>query len=237
LEFRENGTEEIENFRNTKKMILSLLLNGSRTAGEISENLKIQKSAIRTHLESLRAENTIKSYFKAEGLGRPKKMYEITDKGRELFPRMYDSILSLVLQAIKSLDGHEHAKEIVTYVADGISHDIKEKIGNGSTSLEKAITILNYASNEMGFMSSMHKEDDNTYSIISRNCVVHKSATTHQDILCHGLHSRIIEKTLQGKNNSPKVQLENCIALGDRYSKHIITLRKKAKEERDPKLT
>src|ERR671922_9050 len=66
-------------------MILNLLLDGSKTAGEIADKLHIQKSAIRTHLGSLQAEQTVKSYFRVErlGRGRPKKVYEITESGRE----------------------------------------------------------------------------------------------------------------------------------------------------------
>jgi predicted ArsR family transcriptional regulator len=55
-----------DTFGDTKKAILTLLLEGSKTTGEIVNKLKIQKSAIRNHLESLRAEQAIKSYFKVE---------------------------------------------------------------------------------------------------------------------------------------------------------------------------
>lgn len=39
------------------------------------------------------------------------------------------------------------------------------------------------ASNEIGFMSSFHKKDDNSYSIMSRNCIVHKIAFSNQDVI------------------------------------------------------
>jgi predicted ArsR family transcriptional regulator len=213
----------------TKELILNLLLESSKTAGEIADKLKIQKSAIRSHLESLQAEQSVKSYFKIEGLGRPRKVYELTESGRELFPRKYDLILSLILQEIESTKGHEYMKKIIKSIADNMAHDIHEKIKKSSSSLEESIRILNSISNELGFMSSFYKEeedDDNnssTYSIISRNCIVHKIATKHQDAICHGFHDRIIQKSLDGKMNA-KVQLKECIALGDKYSRHIITI-------------
>jgi DeoR family suf operon transcriptional repressor len=209
----------------TKSIILNLLLEGSKTAGEIADKLKIQKSAIRIHLDSLQAEKAVRSYFKIEGLGRPRKVYEITESGRELFPRKYDLILSLILQKIESTEGSEYVKKIIKSIADNMAHDIQDKIKNSSHSLEESVRILNSVSNEMGFMSSFYKEDDDTYSIISRNCIIHKIAFSHQDIICHGFHDRIIQKALDGKIN-PKVQLKECIALGDNYSKHIITINK-----------
>ena len=214
----------------TKELILNLLLEGSKTAGEIADKLKIQKSAIRTHLESLQTEQSVKSYFKIERLGRPRKVYELTESGRELFfPRRYDLVLSLVLQEIESTKGHEYMKKIVESIADNMSQDIREKIKKSSSSLEESIRILNSASNELGFMSSLYKEEDddgnNTYSIVSNNCIVHKAAIRHQDAICHGFHDRLIQKSLDGKMGA-KVQLKECIALGDKHSRHIITANK-----------
>jgi predicted ArsR family transcriptional regulator len=57
----------------TKSMILNLLLDSSKTAGEIADKLEIQKSAVRIHLESLQLEQVVRSYFRIERLGRPKK--------------------------------------------------------------------------------------------------------------------------------------------------------------------
>lgn len=213
---------------NTKELILNLLLGGSKTAGEIANKLKIQKSAIRTHLESLQKEQSVRSYFKIERLGRPTRVYELTESGRELFPRRYDLILSLVLQEIESTKGHEYMKKMMESIADKMAYDIREKIKKNPSSFEESIRILNSVSNEMGFMSSFHKEADNngsssTYSIISRNCIVHKAAIRHQDAICHGFHDRIIQKSLDGKINA-KVQLKECIALGDKHSRHIITV-------------
>jgi DeoR family transcriptional regulator, suf operon transcriptional repressor len=221
-------TKKADTLGDTKDLILNLLLEGSKTAGEIADQLKIQKSAIRTHLESLQTEQSVKSYFKIEGLGRPRKVYELTESGRELFPRKYDLILSLILQKIESTEGHEYMKKIIESIADNIADDIHDKIKKSSAGLEESLSILNSVSNEMGFMSSYYKEDEDdnhnsTYSIISRNCIVHKIATKHQDAICHGFHDRIIQKSLDGKINT-KVQLKECIVLGDKHSRHVITI-------------
>jgi DeoR family transcriptional regulator, suf operon transcriptional repressor len=209
----------------TKRMILNLLLDGSKTAGEIADKLQIQKSAVRIHLESLQTEQAVKSYFRIERLGRPRKVYDITESGRELFPRKYDMVLSLLIQKIEQKEGHEYVEDMVASIADNMANDIQDRIkkSNTSGSLEKSLKILNSFSNELGFMSSLQKENSiGTYSITSHNCVVHKVALSHQDAICNGLHSRMIERALDGKVN-PNVQLKECIALGNNYSRHVIT--------------
>jgi DeoR family suf operon transcriptional repressor len=218
------GEKEKADSDDTKNVILNLLLEGPKTAGQLADKLKIQKSAIRSHLETLRAEQSIRSYFKVEGPGRPRKIYELTDRGRELFPRRYDLILSHVLQSIETTEGHEYVRKIIRSVADNIAQQIQDKIKNSSADLEESVRILNTVSNEMGFMSSFYKDDDNTYSIMSRNCIMHKVAFSNQDAICHGFHDRIIQKALEGKIN-PEVNLKECIALGDNYSRHIISIK------------
>jgi predicted ArsR family transcriptional regulator len=108
-----------------------------------------------------------------------------------------------------------------------MAQDIRDKIKNSSANLEESLSILNSASKEMGFMSSFYKEDgnsNNTYSIKSHNCIVHKVAISNQDAICNGFHSRMIQKALEGKIN-PMVQLKECIALGDSYSRHAISIK------------
>lgn len=212
----------------TKKAILDLLLEGPKTSGEIADKLQIQTSAVRIHLASMQTQKTVRSYFKIVRLGRPRKIYELTEIGRELFPRKYDLILSLIVKKIEETGGPEQLKKIIRSIADDIAADIRERIekDNSSSNFEKSLKMLNSVSNEMGFLSSINKQGDETFSLVSRNCILHKIALDNQDAICHGLHDRIIQKTLGGKVNAD-VELKECIALGNNFSRHIITREKR----------
>jgi predicted ArsR family transcriptional regulator len=208
----------------TKKSILELLLDGPKTSGEIANKLRIQKSAVRIHLNSLQAQKTVKSYFKVVRLGRPRRMYELTEAGQEVFPRSYNIFLSLIVKKIEETEGQEQLKKLIKSVADDIAADIKERIqeNNASANFEESLKLLNTVSNEMGFVSSVNKVNNETFSMVSRNCILHKIALKHQDAICHGFHDRIIQKSLSGKVNTD-VELKECIALGNKYSRHLIT--------------
>jgi DeoR family suf operon transcriptional repressor len=210
----------------TKKKILEMLLDGPKSSTEISDRLKIQKSAVRTHLASLQSEKAVTSYFKLniERMGRPRRVYELTEGGRELFTRKYEEILSLILKKIGETNGQEELRKIVESIADKIAEDIKHKIQkNGVNNLEEKLRILNLLLDEMGFVSSLRKEGDGSFYITSKNCILHKVALKNQDIICHGLHDRIIKKSLEGENSDTKVELKDCIALGSNSSTHKIT--------------
>src|SRR5918911_3842813 len=214
----------------TKQRILEILLDGPISLGEITDKLQIQKSAVRIHLESLQVEKAVESHFKIEHLGRPRKIYQLTDNGRELFPRKYDLVLSLMLEKISETNGQEQAKKLVESVADDIAASIRYEIERSGSSgnFEESLNILNSVSNVMGFASSICKEHDNKFSIQSKNCILHKVAVSHQNIICHGLHDRMIIKSLDGyedddKNLGVNVELKQCIALGDSFSRHTVT--------------
>jgi DeoR family transcriptional regulator, suf operon transcriptional repressor len=214
----------------TKQKIMEILLGGPRSLGEITDKLQIQKSAVRIHLESLQSEKAVESHFKIERLGRPRKIYSLTENGRELFPRKYDLILSLILKKITETNGQEQARKLIESIADDIATNIRyeiEKSGNLGN-FEESLKILNSVSNHMGFASSIIKEDDKKFSIQSKNCILHKVAVSHQNIICHGLHDRMIIKSLGGNDSDEKkpgisVELKQCIALGDSFSRHVVT--------------
>jgi predicted ArsR family transcriptional regulator len=207
----------------TKARILDLLLGGSKSAGNISEILQIQKSAARVHLESLKSSGAVRSKFQLEKMGRPKKVYELTEKGRELFPRHYDLFLNLVLDKVAGKKGEAEARKIVDSIAEDIASGIRTKMhGRNADSLEKRLQIINEASNEMGFASSLSKEEDkSSFCIQSRNCILHKVASSKQDMICHGLHDKIISKSLDGYPGA-RVELKECMALGDEYCRHVV---------------
>jgi predicted ArsR family transcriptional regulator len=236
----------------TKGKIMELLLDKPRSSAEIAGMLKIQKSAARVHLESLQAEHIVKSSFKIERLGRPRKVYELTEYGKELFPRKYDLILNHVLKTIAEQEGKERARKIIESVSDSLAADIRDRIERSGNSgdFEGSLKVLNSISNELGFASVLSEEggggaaagdgpataashDNNegakAYSILSRNCILYRVAMENQDAICHGLHDMVIRKSLDGKSDV-NVELRECMALGDAYCRHVITNKKSEKE-------
>jgi predicted ArsR family transcriptional regulator len=168
-------------------------------------------------------------------------VYEFSEYGRELFPRKYFLFLNYVLKKIAEKDGEEHVRKIIESVADVLAMDVKERIekSGSSRSLKDSLKILNLVSNELGFASVLaegtegadnpdvgHERSDgdlDAYSIISKNCILHRVALENQDAVCHGLHDMMIRRSLDGKSSNVNVELRECMALGNAYCRHVIT--------------
>src|SRR6476661_7627379 len=119
----------------SKQRILQILLDGPKSLGDITKELKIQKSAVRNHLESLKTEKIVESQFKIERLGRPRKIYQLTGNGRELsFPRKYDLMLSLIISKIIQTSGEVQVRKIIEDIADDMASKIKSEISKRNDS-------------------------------------------------------------------------------------------------------
>jgi predicted ArsR family transcriptional regulator len=199
----------------TKERMLRELKEGKKTAKELSNVLEIQVSAARKHLETLSVLGMVREEFVQEGIGRPKKFYLLTDNGRELFPRQYDRILSLILDKLKDSEG-QLGESLVKEVA----HDISRDINLQSTDKHAMIESLSHALNEFGFEVTM-EETPTGFVITSHNCPLYKAAMRHQKLVCHGLHDEIIKSAVGTRD----VKLERCLTRGDPACKHVIEIR------------
>ncbi|HJU35045.1 MAG TPA: methanogen output domain 1-containing protein [Nitrososphaera sp.] len=217
--------DEIGTVGETKEKILERLLGGSKSAGEIAESLQIQKSAARVHLETLQSLGAVRSKFQIEKMGRPKKVYELTEKGREFFPRKYDLFLNLIIDKLSNKRGEAEAREIIESIAEDIASGIRANISKNTHphDLERSLKIINDVSNQLGFASSLGRDEkDSSFYIQSKNCILHKVASANQDMICHGLHDKLISKSLEDNNSDVRVELKECMALGNEYCRHII---------------
>src|SRR5919198_1933223 len=101
----------------TRTRILRHLAQGPQTAVQLAASLNIQVSATRKHLERLQAMGAVDHRFERAGPGRPKKLFVLTDEGRELFPRRYDAVLNALVSALVRDGGEGDAERRLFGVA------------------------------------------------------------------------------------------------------------------------
>jgi DeoR family suf operon transcriptional repressor len=197
----------------TRAQILALLLGQAKTAKDVAESLKIQVSAARKHLERLRELGLVSEEFQKAEMGRPKKLYALTEKGKELFPRQYDMLLNETLGQLAREKGIEYPESIMNKIAD----DIAQREGSGQvTTAEKARKLVRLL-DELGFEASLKKNQD-AFVFTSSNCPLLKTAEAHQEIVCRGFHEELLKRYL----SASQVKRETWIVDGDLYCTHKI---------------
>lgn len=169
----------------SRSQVLRLLQQESRTAVRIAADLGIQVSAARKHLERLRAMGLVAERFESKGPGRPKKLYSLTDEGRERFPRRYDAVLDALLAKLADKMGGKPTEALLAQVAADLAESMRP--AGGQPDLARVRSGLN----ELGFDVRTARHDG-VCTITSANCPILRTAKLHRELVCRGLHAEII---------------------------------------------
>ncbi|MFX1509949.1 MAG: helix-turn-helix transcriptional regulator [Promethearchaeota archaeon] len=111
----------------TRRLILESLLRTDVNAVTLAENLGINISAIRGHLDVLELAGLIFSTYQHATRGRPKRLYTLTPLAYSLFPTQTTSFLEALFQVlVRSLDAkttNTLIRQVVTRVWQQILPD------------------------------------------------------------------------------------------------------------------
>lgn len=197
----------------TPGQILALLREGRQQAQDLAGTLGIDTSAVRRHLETLRAEGLVDTEDVVEGPGRPKKRYGLTVAGREAFPRDYALLLDLVLARVAKDGGREEIERVMAVIAKDLGRQIE-----GKTTEERLDAMLALY-NKLGFDASIEKRGAEV-DLVQRNCIFLKTARGDPPLLCKCLDEGIMRAAIPGA----KVELRSSLAIGDAHCRHRLQL-------------
>jgi predicted ArsR family transcriptional regulator len=167
----------------TKVALVKLLLNKESTVRELASALSINMSAVRKHLEDMKALGLIESRFEKPVMGRPKKLYSLSPDGREILFSTGAKVLR-ILAAIMKMDlGLGVTKRLFERAAREIASEVSKK-GDVNSALKGL--------RELGFQS--FQRDKNV--IVSSNCPIFGLAKDQPGMVCDAFHSSLLKYSL-----------------------------------------
>lgn len=199
----------------TKDALMRHLLHGAARTAELATVADISKTAARRHMEDLVEEGAVEAFFRQEGIGRPSKFYQLTDAGRERFPRRYDLAAEHLIRALLERDAEAELDETMREAGRQIAATLGEEIPSEGTPRERADAVVE-ALQELGFPTELEVHDDR-FVLVRRDCIFLKLAREHRDAVCQHLDTTMLE-ALTGD----VVQLEGCIPDGRDDCRHTI---------------
>ncbi len=184
---------------NVKSRILESLSISSRSMEELSSILSINKTAVKEHMETLQMKGYVTSYFQGSGTGRPKKYYEITEKGLSLFPKKYIEFSKLFIEEVEKTVGSSKLNEMLENVAFRIISETGWESPELSTldrkgkieKLKEYVSMLNV----LGYNATMDIYDDHV-EIARHNCIFYDLAKTNNKIICQSLGRDLVVQSL-----------------------------------------
>ncbi len=113
---------------NTRERILRLLLERQRCSiNEIAEAVGINPISVRHHINKLEAEGLIAWEDQRHGIGRPRRVYYLTEAGLEKFPSRYVQLTVRLLKQLKAT----LPQEVVARLFRGMAEELAAQLAEG----------------------------------------------------------------------------------------------------------
>ncbi len=178
--------------------------NGTVGIKELEASLGVTTGAVRHQLGHLLAEGLIAKQSVHGGVGRPKDVYHLTEKGQKLFPRDYDEFLISLLEEILTLYGKEGLHSLLNSVGMSMARKYLGQItGEGiSDRLSQLIVLLN----QKGMLAELNQiGEELTFKVFS--CPYHELVQDHREI-CE------MEQEMMTRVLNADVELSECMMDG-----------------------
>lgn len=183
------------------KVLQTLASNPRSTIMEIADSVGINAISVRHHLTSLQASSLVLAEEERHGVGRPRLVYYLTEKGMEKFPTRYFRLTNNLLSQIKESLPEEEIKSIFRKMADHISEEYQPVLKN--LSIEERLDLLKDVMAQEGYDLSWEKSGED-YSINEIACPFYQIGKEHPEVC-------LFDKTL----------VANMLSIPESKVKHI----------------
>jgi DeoR family transcriptional regulator, suf operon transcriptional repressor len=181
----------------TKHDILQhLLKQGSSTAQDLAESLKISPQAVRRHLKDLEDEKLVLHDIAQVGMGRPNHRYVLSSEGRSQFPDRYDEFAVSLLDTLAETVGKEQMGSILRKQWERKALEYRDRLG--SDSLAERVAKLVALRQTEGYMAEFHGVDEagepidapapaTRFILAEYNCAISHIAESYPSVCGHEL--------------------------------------------------
>jgi len=166
--------------KSTREKVLQTLVSNPRsTIVEIASSVGINAISVRHHLTSLQASSLVSAEEERHGVGRPRLVYFLTEKGMEKFPTRYFRLTNNLLGQIKETLPEQEVKDIFRKMAEKISQEYKPVLK--SLKFEEKLDLVKSVMAKEGYELNWEKSG-NTYSISEGSCPFYQIGREHPEI-------------------------------------------------------
>jgi len=168
------------------------------TVSDLTHKLSISRNAVNQHLNSLDCAGFIDNAMSSSTGGRPSKVYMLSAKGLELFPRHYALFSSLLIQWIKQKLGEAELEICMKELGALVAEEFRPQVQKHTTQTDQMTEVANIMQ-ELGYEARIETDTKDVSEIIASNCVFHQLAKDSQEIckLDTSLMSHLLEADIE----------------------------------------
>ncbi|MFN2175255.1 MAG: helix-turn-helix transcriptional regulator [Anaerolineales bacterium] len=206
--------EKIEDSaKSTRERVLqSLLIHNKCTINELADEVEINPISVRHHITKLEAEGLVVSIEERHGVGRPRRLYFLSEKGREQFPRRYLRLVLRLLDQLKHTMPEDMVDQLFADMAKDLAEEHKDNLSN--LNIEQKLDLITTLLTEEGFTVNWELKD-NAYYINESNCPYIHVGQNHPEICS-------IDRTLIATILDLPTKKIHCKLKGDTHCTYIV---------------
>jgi predicted ArsR family transcriptional regulator len=135
----------------TRQQILDYLRrNGRATVKDLDSFLGLTSTGVRQHLTVLEREGLVDAHEERGHVGRPALVYQLSDKGDNLYPKKYDQLANMLLEEVRGVAGSQALQTLLRRVAQRFADPYAERLDGKSLPerVNEAAAIINERGSE-----------------------------------------------------------------------------------------
>jgi DeoR family transcriptional regulator, suf operon transcriptional repressor len=201
----------------TRELVLKTLLTRRRcTINDLAEAVGINPISVRHHVTKLEALGMVESEEERHGVGRPRRLYFLTEKGMEQFPTRYLRLTVRLLAQLKETLPKSMVNDLFTQVADDLIDDYATDLDLENLPIEGRLNVVKDLLRGEGFTMEWERKDDGIH-IRESSCPYYHVGQTHPEVCA-------VDQTLISNVLSVPVEKIKCILDGDSYCTYVVPI-------------
>jgi DeoR family suf operon transcriptional repressor len=199
--------------KSTRERVLETLLSRKRcTINELAAAVDINPISVRHHITRLEADGLVNSAEERHGVGRPRRVYILTESGMEQFPTRYLRLTMRLLEQLKETLPPQMVAKLFSQMAKDVAADYQSELVG--LSMEQRLDILKGVLAEEGFSVDWESQGD-FYQIRETNCPYFHVGQNHPEVCT-------VDQTLISTVLAVPAEKVKCMLHGDSFCTYLV---------------
>jgi predicted ArsR family transcriptional regulator len=199
----------------TKDKIIQVILKHQKiTINDLAEIVGINPISVRHHILKLEGEGVVDSAEERHGVGRPRRVYFLTETGQEQFPTHYLRLTNRLLERVKESLPSELVGQLFSQMGEDMAEDFVSNQDMESLPIEDRLDLLKHVLKDEGFQVEWEKMPE-SYEIRELNCPYYHIGQNHPEV-CE------VDQTLISRMLAVPATKIQCLLNGDNYCTYVV---------------
>jgi len=201
--------------KSTRERVLYILLKQNRcTINDLAIAVDINPISVRHHITKLEAEGLVDSEEERHGVGRPRRVYFLTEEGREKFPTRYMRLATRILQQLKVNMPEQVVNELFSDMAEDLAQEYARSTNLDGLPMEERLAFVKDVLAREGFDIEYERKGDH-YHIRELSCPYFHIGQDHPEVC------RVDQTIISSVLNVPAEKIK-CVLNGDSHCTYVV---------------